>query len=165
MWLTAIRRRSSGSGSVTVSRRSQRVGSVAWRLSPTSRGVAVSPRAVVQAQQLPPSRVSRPPGLLESACGRGPQKGRTQSFAVPSCCRPVARRPRTACQRRIPAGLYTWCLHVWGGALPSWGPRAAALLARIQGRAWRQEGQEEYICKGPGIPKRPPYRPASCGFA
>ena len=55
---------------------------------------------------------------------------------------------RTAGQQRfgpnpntnIPAGMYTWCLHTWGGALPSWGPRAAAPLARIQGRAW--EGSE-----------------------
>jgi len=31
---------------------------------------------------------------------------------------------------------YDRILHTWGGALPSWGPRAAAPLARIQGRAW-----------------------------
>jgi hypothetical protein len=88
-----IRRRSSGSDGVAeiAARRQRRVAS-----SPASRGVTVSPRAVVQAQQPPPPCVSRPPALLESACGRGPQKGRTHSFAVPSCCRPVAKeRSRT----------------------------------------------------------------------
>ena len=137
-------------------RRQRRVAS-----SPASRGVAVSPRAVVQAQQLPPSRVSRPPGLLESACGRGPQKGRTQSFAVPSCCRPVAReRSRTEAS--------SFFLDPSRGRQSPGGPglQASNVLGQIQILIYLQAcipgvcilGVGPYLVGGPG---RPPRLPAS----
>jgi hypothetical protein len=53
------------------------------------------------------------PLLFPRAAGQLPRKDperKLLSFLIL-----LARRPRTAGQRRIPAGLYTWCLHIWGG--------------------------------------------------